>query len=248
MLFSTLLSLASAAVVAVHANPATLSPHVRHESRRAVPHGWALQRRADPDTFVPLKFRLTQSNLENLDAYLLDVSDPTSHNYGKHWTAEQVAETFRPSQDSVDTVHSWLVHGGGVDLRKITVASDGSIHVNVTVSEAENLLAAEYYVYQNADDGKERIGCHHGYHLPEHVSKHVDLVWPTVHFGNHQHIRRAGNSGSSRGVWHRPGGAPKALADVCLDCTMLPPPLVAHECLLCRTRLCLLVRRTVTRA
>ncbi|RPD60128.1 subtilisin-like protein [Lentinus tigrinus ALCF2SS1-7] len=192
-----------------------LSPHVRHELRHAVPHGWTLHRRADPNAFVPLKFRLTQSNLENLDAYLLDIADPTSHNYGKHWTAEQVAATFRPSQDSVDTVHSWLVNGGGVDLQQIAIGSDGSISVNVTVSEAENLLAAEYYVYQNADSGRERIGCHNGYRLPEHVSKHVDVVWPTVHFNNHQRIRRAGSSSGSGsgGGWHRPGGAPKALAD-----------------------------------
>ncbi|KAI0719330.1 subtilisin-like protein [Cerioporus squamosus] len=189
MLFSTFLSLASAVVLAV-ATPAPLSPHVRHESRRAVPHGWSLDRRADPDVRVPLKFRLAQSNIENLDAYLLDIADPQSPNYGKHWT---------PSV-------------GGVDLQKIRIGSDGSIHVDVTVSEAENLLAAEYYVYRNADDGKERVGCHHGYHLPEHVSKHVDLVWPTTHFGSHTHIRRADDSGS-KGIWHRPGGAPKAIAD-----------------------------------
>ncbi|TFK92673.1 subtilisin-like protein [Polyporus arcularius HHB13444] len=218
MLFSSFLSLASAVVVAV-ATPAPLSLHVRHESRRAVPHGWSLDRRADPDAFVPLKFRLRQSNLENLDAYLLDIADPQSPNYGKHWTPEQVAQTFRPSPDSVDTVHSWLVNSGGVDLQKIRIGSDGSIRVDVTVSEAESILGAEYYVYRNADDDKERIGCHDGYSLPEHVSKHVDLVWPTVHFGNHKHIRRAGDG--SKGVWHRPGGAPKAIAD---DDAMSPGP------------------------
>ena len=226
-----------------------VSPRVARVSGRSVPRGWSLHRRADPDTVVPLRFTLTQSNLDKLDAYLIDIADPHSPNYGNHWSPAKVAETFRPSKESVDIVHSWLVNDLGVDSHNVQVNRNGdTVQLDITVAEAEVILGAEYYVYRSGEGGDERIGCHEGYSLPEHVSKHVDLVWPTVHFGNHQHIRRAGNSGSSRGVWHRPGGAPKALADVCLDRTMPPPQHVTDECVFYRMRLCLLVRRTVTRA
>ncbi|KAI0787596.1 peptidase S8/S53 domain-containing protein, partial [Fomes fomentarius] len=149
-----------------------------------VPHGWSIHRRAEPDHFLPLKFALTQSNLHNLDAYLLDVSDPQSVNYGKHWTTTKVADTFHPSRETVDTVRSWLVDSTGIEPHKITPSLDGgALHLNVTVSEAERILAAEYYIYRHGEDGSERIGCHQGYSLPAHVSEHIDFVWPAVYFG-----------------------------------------------------------------
>ena len=90
--------------------------------------------------------------------------------------------------------------------------------LDVTVAEAEELLRADYYVYQH-DDGSERVGCHGGYRLPEHVSKHVDLVWPTMHFGGPTLSRRASSSsGKITGGIRRPSGAPKAFAEVCMRC------------------------------
>ncbi|KAI0675267.1 subtilisin-like protein [Trametes maxima] len=160
-----------------------LSRRILHEHRRSAPTGWSLYRRADPDSILPLSIALVQSNIENLEGYLLDVSDPDSPNYGKHWTPAHVKETFRPSEESVDTVHSWLA-ADGVHPERIQLSPDGAyIRVNVSVAEAERLLATEYYVYQHGETGAEHVSCQHGYHLPEHVSQHVDLVTPTVHFG-----------------------------------------------------------------
>ncbi|KAI0749811.1 subtilisin-like protein [Daedaleopsis nitida] len=209
----------SGAVLAVcaSATPPVLSPRIRHDSHKEIPHGWSLHHSADPSATVPLKFALTQSNLHNLDEYLLDIADPDSPNYGKHWTPAQVAETFRPSENSVGTVHSWLVNDGGIAPHRIRLSPDGgALHLDATVAEAEQLLSAEYFVYRHGDDGRERLGCHHGYHLPEHVSKHVDLVWPTVHFGgpsagNLSRRANMGKDGSSR--IHRPKGAPKGIAE-----------------------------------
>ncbi|KAH9886275.1 subtilisin-like protein [Cubamyces lactineus] len=156
---------------------------VVHESRRSLPVGWTPVRRAEPRSILPLSVGLIQSNLENLEAYLLDVSHPDSPNYGKHWTPAQVADAFRPSKESVNAVHSWLVEDGRIDADRIKLSTSGSwILANVTVEEAEQLLGTEYYVYQHEESGKEHLACHKGYHLPEHISKHVDLVTPTLHF------------------------------------------------------------------
>ncbi|RDX57216.1 subtilisin-like protein [Lentinus brumalis] len=176
---------------------------------RAVPEGWSLHRRADPDAVLPLKFTLAQSNLHNLDAYLLDVADPRSPNYGKHWTPAKVAETFRPSKETVDTVHSWLVEEAGIDTHKIRLSQKGDVvHLDLTVAEAESLLGAEYFVYRHGEDGKEHVGCHQGYTLPERVSKHIDFVWPTTHLGSTSLLRRDAGVSTVPG-FGRVSGAPK---------------------------------------
>ncbi|KAF7346774.1 Subtilisin-like protein [Mycena sanguinolenta] len=174
---------------------------------RPVPAGWTLHRRADPDVFIPLRFTLAQSNVDRLESLLLDVSDPQSPNYGKHWTHAQVKEVFRPSGETVDTVRGWLVQDAGIAAEKIELNGNGDMmQVNVTISEAEALLKAEYYVYGD-DEGTVRVGCHEGYTLPHHVAKHVDLVSPTTHFGWARGLSRRTRRGTSAGssVEHQTG-------------------------------------------
>ncbi|KAJ7743035.1 subtilisin-like protein [Mycena maculata] len=175
---------------------------------RSVPAEWSLHRRADPDALIPLKFSLAQSNLEKLETFLLDIADPRSPNYGQHWSPAQVKETFRPSTETVDTVHAWLTHDAGIHAHKIRLSSNGDIlQLNVTIAEAESLLRAEYYVYSNDEDGSMRVGCHGGYTLPEHVSKHVDFVWPTVYFGGPRSISSRSESISPSSTFGRESGA-----------------------------------------
>lgn len=64
----------------------------------------------------PMRIALAQSNLDKADEYLMDVSHPESPNFGKHWTAKQVAEMFAPSQESYDAVTFWLRSSGTCDL------------------------------------------------------------------------------------------------------------------------------------
>ncbi|KDR74659.1 hypothetical protein GALMADRAFT_123401 [Galerina marginata CBS 339.88] len=162
--------------VSVHA----LSPYVLHERRSHVPSGWSLVRRFDPSEVLPLRFGLKQSNMDKLEDFLHDVSHPDSPNYGQHWTPARIAETFAPSTETVDTVHSWLV-GAGLDASRLRVSpSKAWIQVNATVEEAEHLLKTEYNVYKH-EGGAQHIACE-AYHLPGHVSRHVELVSPSIHF------------------------------------------------------------------
>ncbi len=159
------------------------SPFVVHHTRSTIPLGWSLYRRAEHDATIALKIALVQSNLHNLESYLLDIADPASPNYGKHWTREGVIEAFRPSSYSVKTVHDWLVDDHSVEAGRIRLGQDGgALHLDVTVAEAEDILAAEYYVFRHSD-GTEQVGVYESYRLPEHVSQHIDLIWPTLHLG-----------------------------------------------------------------
>ncbi|OCH93713.1 subtilisin-like protein [Obba rivulosa] len=163
------------------ATSSPLTRRVPHETRRSAPFGWQPVKRAEPSRVLPLRIGLAQSNIEELESYLNDVSHPDSPNYGKHWSAAQVAETFRPSDEAVDTVVGWLTENGIHAHRTKLSASGGWVAANVTIEEAEALLGTDYYVYQNAD-GREHVACASAYHLPEHVSKHVELITPTLHF------------------------------------------------------------------
>jgi tripeptidyl-peptidase-1 len=62
------------------------------------------------------------------------------------------------------------------------------LHVNATVVEAERLLKTEYFVYEHAVTGVPQIACHE-YHLPDHISRHVDFITPTVHFDTPLNIK-----------------------------------------------------------
>ena len=181
MLVASFVTLALASL-AVSARAPARGVRVTHESRRAVPHGWTAVRRAEPDVLLPLQIAPVQPNLDKLDAYLMDVAHPASPNYGKHWTHAEVADTFRPSAEAVDAVRGWLVDDGFIDPSRVALSKSGAwLMLNATIEEAEHLLDTEYYVYEHAD-GTTHVACKDGYRLPEHVSKHVDLVTPTLHF------------------------------------------------------------------
>ncbi|KAF7373906.1 Subtilisin-like protein [Mycena sanguinolenta] len=173
------------------------------------PAGWSLHRRADADALIPLKFSLSQSNVDKLETFLLDIADPRSSNYGRHWSHEQVRKTFRPSTETVEAVHEWLSQDAGIDTNKIRLSPNGEIlQLDVTISEAERLLQAEFYVYNSDEDGSVRLGCYDGYTLPDHVSKHVDFVWPTTHFGRPRSHARRSESGLPSSRFGRESGAP----------------------------------------
>lgn len=158
------------------------SPLVRHESRRALPPHWEQSHRAHAHAILPLRIGLAQSNIDRIGELLLDVSHPDSENYGNHWTPAKVAETFRPSAETVDTVREWL-QNEGIDASRIRLSKSGGwMEANVSVAEAEQLLKTEYHVYNHALTDVKHVGCASGYHVPEHISKHVELITPTVHF------------------------------------------------------------------
>lgn len=192
---------------------------------RPVPTGWTLHRRAAPDTNVLVRISLVQSNVDNLDAYLLDVADPQSPNYGRHWTPEQVLDTFRPRQESVEVVTSWLSNELALDSHSLGLSLDRDvINLNITAAEAERIFDTEYNVYRWNDDGGERIGCHEGHSFPPHVSEHVNFVWPTLMRGERRLAARDHTLPSSRkpravqGVAtevsvERPGGSTPRWAD-----------------------------------
>ncbi|KAI0341890.1 subtilisin-like protein [Trametopsis cervina] len=180
-------------------------PRTKHESRRSLPPHWEQSHRAPSHAVLPLRIALAQNNLHRLEELLLEVSHPDSEKYGDHWSATKVASTFRPSSDTVDAVRTWL-NDEGIDPARVELSKSGGwIQANVTVEEAERLLDTEYHVFNHELTGTKHVGCAEGYHVPEHVSKHVDFITPTVHFDVVLDGRGAGAGLDKRQAARRPG-------------------------------------------
>lgn len=190
-----------------------LSPYRVHERRGHIPAGWSYDRKHDSAAAIPLRFALKQSNIDAIGDFLMEVSQPESAGYGKHWSAGEVFRKFSPSAESIGAVLAWLEENGFDSSRAKLTRNRGWIEVQATVEEAERLLQTEYHVYGH-ETGQEHVGEQHSsssdfvnftscvacdsYHLPEHVQSHVDFVTPTVHFD--AKISKRSGSGSPEGI------------------------------------------------
>jgi tripeptidyl-peptidase-1 len=157
--------------------PSALRHTILHERRQ---HGeYSSKVRIHKDAILPLRIGLSQQNLHLGYELLMDVSDPASNNYGKYRSSEDVHKIFEPSAEAVDAVTSWL-RGEGVDAADIVhSANKGWIAVDLPARRVERMLRTEYYEYGSPGTDRVLIGCD-SYHLPAHVSQHVDLIKPAV--------------------------------------------------------------------
>ena len=156
------------------------SVHVQYEKRDSLPPGWERTHRLPAYEVLPMRIALTQSNLHRADEFLMEVSHPDSPNFGKHWTAKQVAETFAPSVESVEAVVEWLRSSGIRSESVSSTQSMGWLKFDATVGQAEELLKTKFFRHEHIT-GKAHIACDE-YHIPEHLKPHVDFITPTVHF------------------------------------------------------------------
>ncbi|KAF2770431.1 subtilisin-like protein [Teratosphaeria nubilosa] len=160
------------------AAPTKGSNHVLHEKRSESRH-WAKRDRVHGDVKLPMRIGLTQSNLDRGEEMLMRVSHPDSHEYGNHWSAEEVNEFFAPSQDTVDAVRGWL-HEAGIEGERISQSVNKQwLQFDAKTSEAEELLKAKYHFYENIAMEKSTIACDE-YHVPAHVKQHIDYITPGI--------------------------------------------------------------------
>lgn len=151
-LFTTLAFLVSVA--------AALQLHAVHERRDLTPPSWSKRSRLPVDHVLPMRIGLSQQNLHRGHDLLMSVSDPSSPNYSKHWTAKEVADMFAPARETVDAVRKWLTDAGIADER-IRKTADGSwVGFDATVKEAEELFRTEYWAWEfKGEDKLTTVAC-----------------------------------------------------------------------------------------
>lgn len=161
------------------------SGHVLHEEVSPLQGAWSKSHRLHQDAKLPVRIGLTQQNLHRAEEFINDVAHPASPNYGKHWSANEVVEMFKPRRESVDAVMKWLEVEGIHPSRVKMTSSKSWLTFDATVREVEQMLKTEYHVYKHAiSEDARHVACEK-YHVPEHLAEHIDIITPSVHFDQH---------------------------------------------------------------
>ncbi|KAF7976404.1 hypothetical protein HWV62_6801 [Athelia sp. TMB] len=193
----SLLALVACALAA----PSPRANHVLHEKRALEPVDWINVGRLQPDHILPMRFGLTQQNLHLVDEILTAISHPDSPTFGSHMSAAEVNAAFAPSRKTLHSVVDWLA-GAGISKERLRLTHNQAwVELNATAAQVEELLNTEYHLYVHAETGAEQIGCH-SYSVPAHISEHVDLIRPTVHFKHTPPTQSSGNNLQKRVSMH----------------------------------------------
>jgi tripeptidyl-peptidase I len=89
----------------------------------------------------------------------MDVSDPDSKNYGKHWTVEQIMQKFSLTHESIEAIREWLTGSGVSENRIVHSIGYEWIHFNATAQEAEQLFQTEYHLFEHGLELRSTVGC-----------------------------------------------------------------------------------------
>lgn len=152
--------------------------HVLHE-KRSTSSRWKRTDRVHPEAVIPLRIGLTQTNLEKGHDLLMDISHPSSPNYGKYWSAEKIHELFKPTNELVQAIKDWLIQEK-VNASEIEHSQNkGWLAVDLPAREVERLFLAEYHILENSGGDLVSIGCDE-YSVPAHLAEHIDYIRPGV--------------------------------------------------------------------
>ncbi|KAM0147367.1 hypothetical protein ACHAQE_010318 [Botrytis cinerea] len=191
--------------LAVFGTAATFpSSHVVHESRTVDPRNWEKTSKVNSSLPIIVRIGLTPSNLHKAEESLMNMSHPDSINYGKHWTAQQVTDTFAPSDATVSQVLDWLRGNGINDTRVIQTENMGWLAFVASASELESLVHTEYFYYSHNQNSKTVIATDK-YHVPEAIQQHIDYIHPGIRVSSGRgKIQRFGNPVQTA-QWHPNG-------------------------------------------
>ena len=149
------------------------------QALKTVPAGWEFKNAAPADLMINMHFAMKEQNMDKLQQRLLEVSDPSHADYGKHMSKADVEAMTGPSAASLDIVTKWLA-SHGIEAGKV---SNGFISVTVTAAQAETMLGTKYGVYYNV--AKELFTVRTTeYSLPGIVHDEIAMVQPTTMFSD----------------------------------------------------------------
>ncbi|KAI0506816.1 subtilisin-like protein [Xylaria bambusicola] len=165
------------------------STHILHE-RHATHWGnmWTKRTKVPAKAVLPMRIGLKQSNLEAGHQRLMEISNPESADYGKHMSAEEVITFFAPNENSVDAVQDWL-QSEGISPDRITLSANKQwVQFDATADEVENLLFADFYVWEHSDGSTDLST--DSYHVPSKIQEHIDYVTPGTRLRSRQHAAK----------------------------------------------------------
>lgn len=145
-----------------------------------VPSKWYEVGPAPAHKLLHLHIGLKQSQFDELERHLYEVSTPSHPRYGQHLTNEEVDELVKPTDQTLSLVHDWLFDSG-IDRAQLSYnRAKDFVKVSLPVSEIERLLNTKYSIYEHLDG--DRIIRAPEWSLPKHLHEHIDTIQPTNSF------------------------------------------------------------------
>ncbi|KAK1986216.1 peptidase S8/S53 domain-containing protein [Colletotrichum cereale] len=141
---------------------------------------WTKRDRLKDDITIPVQIGLKQFNIEKGATKLMDLADPSSPNFGRHMSEDEVLSFFAPPQSIVDAISEWVTLSG-IPRSWIQQSRNKQwIQFNANVSVVENLFHTKYYIYEHHSTQSRVFACP-GYYIPPELASHIDYVKPGVH-------------------------------------------------------------------
>eukprot|EP01132_Coremiostelium_polycephalum_P003185 gene3185-3989_t len=134
---------------------------------------WTKFHRADSNEIINFRVALKQKNLDILEHTLLDVSDPNSKNYGKHWSVEEIQDLVAPEFKISNGVVKFLEQNGCFNVEN----HRDMIKASAKSSDVERIFNVQMHYYQhNQKKNQKIIRSDKFYTVPSQISKNVDIV------------------------------------------------------------------------
>ncbi|KUJ07551.1 subtilisin-like protein [Mollisia scopiformis] len=131
--------------------------------------------KAQASSQVQIQLAFVQSNVDYAVESLLKVSDPTSPEYGQHWTAREIVKFFSPQAKDVSAAVGWL-HSSGISAAQLSGSHGrGHILIDLTVGDVERLFNTTCSRFIDGQKGKSWIDCG-PYNIPDSLSSSIDYV------------------------------------------------------------------------
>jgi len=161
------------AILALLAVASASAPRKIIYTRTAVPPGWTLLGKAEPQDMMTVTFALKQANLDKLEEMYWSVSDPDSEEYGNFMTIQEISELVSPSREDILAVRKFILSAGVAGVN-IMVRGD-SIVARAPVSVMEPMFNTDLRYFVN-EKGAIIIRHFGDYSLPTDVLALVDMV------------------------------------------------------------------------
>ncbi|KAH3908194.1 hypothetical protein HBI56_191470 [Parastagonospora nodorum] len=154
------------------------------EHLRRVPEGWSDVGAPSADHKMHFRVAVRSADSSLLERTLMDVSSPSSPNYGQHLKRSELKDLIKPRAESSDAVLSWL-QASGIESRDI--ANDGEwISFRAPVKRAEEMMGAKFSTYQSKTRRDVKKVRSLSYSVPKEIRRHIDMIHPITRFGQLQ--------------------------------------------------------------
>lgn len=143
------------------------------------PAKWLRRDKAQPDEVHSFRVALKQRNLDVLEKIMLDVSNPSSVNYGNHLTIDKILDIVAPTPEVEQQIVDFFTKNGAVNVE----SHRDVLVIRAAVKDVEKLFGAQLHHYVREDKENVMIvRSSNGYTLPEAIRTHVDFVSGIVDF------------------------------------------------------------------